>query len=60
MKYKIIKNYIDANRLMKDGFYCKGVDRNRDEKGNLVFFFDYSDELIDKLIYYSNNKIFEK
>lgn len=56
MKTVIIKNYIDADRLMKDGHFCKGVDRNKDDRKQLVFFFDYSEELKDKLIYYKHNK----
>ena len=59
MEKKIVKNYIDADRLIKDGFICRGIDRNINEHGKLVFFFDYSEELINKLKYYSDNKKFK-
>ena len=59
MNKKIVKNYIDADRLIKDGFICRGVDRNINEQGKLVFFFDYTNELINKLKYYSDNKKFK-
>ena len=59
MEKKIVKNYIDADRLIKDGFICRGIDRNIKEKSKLVFFFDYSEELINKLKYYSDNKKFK-
>lgn len=58
MNLKIVKNYIDADRLIKDGYICRGIDRNIKEKGKLVFFFDYSDELIEKLKEYSKDKRF--
>lgn len=58
MEKKIVKNYIDADRLIKDGFICRGVDRSIKEIGKLVFFFDYSEELINKLKEYSDNKKF--
>ena len=58
MDIKIVKNYIDADRLIKDGFICCGIDRNIKEKSKLVFFFKYSEELISKLKDYSKTKKF--
>ena len=29
MKTIIVKDYIDADILMKEGYICKGVDRNK-------------------------------
>lgn len=58
MNKKIVKNYIDADRLIKDGFICCGIDRNINEHGKLVFFFDYSEELVNKLKGYTINKRF--
>ena len=57
VKTIIVKDYIDADRLMKEGYICKGVDRNKDDRKRLIFFFDYSEELKERLIYYKNNKI---
>ena len=58
MKKKIVHNYIDADRLMKDGFICRGTDRDIKDNTKLVFFFDYTNEVINKLKEYENNKRF--
>ena len=58
MNKKIVKNYIDADRLIKDGFICRGIDRNIKEQGKLVFFFDYTNKVINKLKEYESNKKF--
>lgn len=58
MNKKIVKNYIDADRLIKDGFICRGIDRNIKDNTKLVFFFDYTDEVINKLKEYESNKKF--
>lgn len=48
-KKKIVKNYIDADKLIKEGFICKGIDRNICDKTQLVFWFDNSPKLIKRL-----------
>lgn len=58
MNKKIVKNYIDADRLIKDGFICRGIDRNIKDNTKLVFFFDYSNDVINKLKEYESNKKF--
>lgn len=58
MKKKIVHSYIDADRLIKDGFICRGIDRNIKDDTKLIFFFDYSNELINKLKEYETNKKF--
>ena len=58
MKYKIVHNHLDANRLIKEGYICRGIDRDIKDNKKLIFFFDYTDEIIKKLIEYKNNKIF--
>lgn len=54
----MVKHFIDADRLMKDGYKCVGVDRNKENKTQLVFFFEYKEGIIEKLVYYKNNKRF--
>lgn len=58
MKYKLVHSYIDADRLIKDDFICRGIDRNPKNKRELIFIFDYSEELINKLKYYSDHRLF--
>ena len=58
MNKKIVHNYIDADRLIKDNFTCRGVDRDIKDNTKLVFFFDYTNEVINKLKEYENNKRF--
>lgn len=58
MEKKIVHSYIDADRLIHDGFTCIGIDRNIKEKGKLVFFFDNTSEVINKLKEYEGNKKF--
>ena len=58
MKKKIVHSYIDADRLIHDGFICHGIDRNIKDNTKLVFFFDYTNEVINKLKEYENNKRF--
>lgn len=58
MKTIIIKHFIDADRLMKDGYRCVGVDRNKECKSQLVFFFEYKEGIMERLVYYKNNKRF--
>jgi hypothetical protein len=58
MEKKIVHSYIDADRLIHDGFPCIGIDRDIKDDTKLVFFFKYSKELIDKLKYYTENKKF--
>ena len=45
MRYerKIVKNYTDADRLMKLGFQCLGVNINTKESGKLIFWFENSE-----------------
>lgn len=58
MKKKIVHSYIDADRLIQDGFICRGIDRNIKDDTKLIFFFDYTDEVINKLKEYETNKKF--
>jgi|GEM_PF-4101624 len=39
MKYerKIVKSYIDADKLMKSGFVCLGVETNINDPSKLIF-----------------------
>ena len=57
-KYKIVHSYIDADRIIKDGFQCYGIDRNPKNKRQLIFLFDYNNEVINKLNYYADHKLF--
>ena len=58
MEKKIVHNYIDADRLIHDGFPCLGIDRDIKDNTKLVFFFDYTNEVINKLKEYETNKKF--
>jgi hypothetical protein len=58
MDKKIVHSHIDADRLINDGFICRGIDRNIKDNTKLVFFFDYTDEVINKLKEYEINKKF--
>ena len=60
MKIVIVKNFIDADRLIKDGYKCVGIDRNKDNKKELVFFFRDTGDIQEKLIYYKNHKRYIK
>lgn len=51
MKYerKIVKSYIDADRLMKMGFRCLGMDKNIHDNTKLIFWFENTKEVNDAL-----------
>ena len=37
---KVVRHFIDADKLMKMGFICRGVDRNKYDRSKLIFLFD--------------------
>lgn len=49
MKYKVIRNYNDANRLIDMGHAMKKIDRDRRNREFLIFLFEESDELLRDL-----------
>ncbi|MDR3594237.1 hypothetical protein [Clostridium sp.] len=57
MKYerKIVKSYIDANKLMKMGFICLGVETNIKDTSKLIFWFKNTKELNEVLQKISDN-----
>ncbi|ACD24490.1 hypothetical protein JW813_11485 [Clostridium botulinum] len=44
-KRKIVKSYIDADKLMKMGFICLGVETNIKDNSKLIFWFDNNEEI---------------
>lgn len=46
---QVVRNYIDANELMKKGYFCLGVDRDDRNNKYLIFFFEKTDEIIKDL-----------
>lgn len=57
MRYerKIVKNYIDADKLMKIGFVCLGVETNIKDPSKLIFWFQNTKELNEALQNISNS-----
>lgn len=45
MTKKIVKYYPDADKLMRMGFMCLGVDRNVYNKSELIFWFEDTPQL---------------
>lgn len=47
MRYerKIVKSYIDADKLMKLGFVCLGVETNIKDTAKLIFWFKNTEEI---------------
>ena len=55
MKYKVIRNYSDANKLLALGHKILKIDRDRNNRDYLVFLFE-KDDTIDKDLNNINNK----
>lgn len=57
---QIVKNYIDANELLKMGFTMSRVSRDLDDTNRFIFFFKYEagiKETLKKIsLRYKNNK----
>lgn len=49
MRYKVIRNYNDANKLIDMGYEVKKIDRDRRDREFLIFLFEESDELLSDL-----------
>lgn len=45
MEKKIVKSWQDADRLMRMGYICLGVDRNVHDRKQLIFWFEDTPEL---------------
>ena len=37
MKYKVVRNYNDANKLLQKGYTIKKIDRDRNNRDFLIF-----------------------
>lgn len=55
MKYKVIRNYNDANKLLALGHKILKIDRDRNNRDYLIFLFENNDR-IDKDLENINNK----
>ena len=56
MKYKVVRNFNDANKLIDKGYKVLKIDRDKRNRDYLVFLFEYSDNLIDDLNKITINK----
>ena len=54
---KVVRHFIDADKLMKMGFICRGVDRNKYDRSKLVFLFDNTKELNEALNTFSKEAL---
>ena len=56
---KVVRHFIDADKLMKMGFICRGVDRNKYDRSKLIFLFDNTKELNEALSTFSKEALNE-
>lgn len=56
---KVVRHFIDADKLMKMGFICRGVDRNKYDRSKLIFLFDNTKELNEALSAFSKEALNE-
>ena len=54
---KVVRHFIDADKLMKMGFICRGVDRNKYDRSKLIFLFDNTKELNEALNTFSKEAL---
>lgn len=45
MKYKVIRNYNDANKLLALGHKILKIDRDRNNRDYLIFLFENNDKI---------------
>lgn len=45
MKYKVIRNYNDANKLLALGHRILKIDRDRNNRDYLIFLFENNDKI---------------
>ena len=56
MKYKVVRNFNDANKLIDKGYKVLKIDRDKRNRDYLVFLFEYSNELLADLDKITFNK----
>lgn len=49
IKYKVVRNYNDANTLIEMGNKLLKIDRDRNNRDYLIFLFEYNDKVIKDL-----------
>ena len=49
VKYKVVRNYNDANILIEMGNKLLKIDRDRNNRDYLIFLFEYNDKVIKDL-----------
>ena len=49
VKYKVVRNYNDANTLIEMGNKLLKIDRDRNNRDYLIFLFEYNDKVIKDL-----------
>ena len=49
VKYKVVRNYNDANTLIEMGNKLIKIDRDRNNRDYLIFLFEYNDKVIKDL-----------
>ena len=49
VKYKVVRNYNDANTLIEMGNKLLKIDRDRNNRDYLIFLFEYNEKVIKDL-----------
>ena len=49
MKYKVVRNYNDANKLLQKGYTIKKIDRDRNNRDFLIFLFEDNEKITKDL-----------
>ena len=49
MRYKVVRNYNDANKLLQKGYTIKKIDRDRNNRDFLIFLFEDNERITKDL-----------